>query len=138
MDEKFKQIYKDYKRGNVNNIYYIIDVSLYIVLTELLNLKEISKQTIVNAINSLINSIETYSYEKACDFFVYSKMYVNFYLTEQTEVKPLINISKEKMDEYVKRIQKSYNLLKQSGEKNEKNEKNTIKMLLLFKKNGIL
>ena len=95
-EDNFKEIYTDYKRGNISNIYYIIEFSLYIVLIELLKLKEITKETINIGINSLINSIETYSYEKSCDFFTYSKIYINFCLKEQKIIEPLIEISKEK------------------------------------------
>ena len=137
-EDNFKEIYTDYKRGNISNIYYIIEFSLYIVLIELLKLKEITKETINIGINSLINSIETYSYEKSCDFFTYSKIYINFCLKEQKIIEPLIEISKEKKDEYIEGIEKCYKLLKESSVNNEKNKKNTIKMLLLSKKNGIL
>ena len=137
-EDNFKEIYTDYKRGNISNIYYIIEFSLYIVLIELLKLKEITKETINIGINSLINSIETYSYEKSCDFFTYSKKYINFCLKNQNIIEPLIEISKEKKDEYIERLEKCYKLLKESSVNNEKNKKNAIKMLLLSKKNGIL
>ncbi len=136
--ENFKTIYVDYKKGNNSNIYKIINLSLDLVLIELLNLKKISKENIINGINSLINSIETYSYEKSCDFFTYSKIYINFCLKEQIYIEPLVKISKEKMDNYVEIIDKKYKLLKERDKNKEKNEKNTIKMLLLSKKNGIL
>ena len=137
-EENFKILYSDYKKGNRDNIYRIIDLSLYIVLIELINIKQVSKEIILKAINCLINSIETYSYEKFSDFFTYSKTYVNVYLKKQNKVEPLIEISKEKMIEYIEKLNFYYNFVNESSMNNEKIEKNTIKMLLLSKKNGIL
>ena len=137
-EENFKILYNDYKKGNRDNIYRIIDLSLYIVLIELINIKQVSKEIILKGINCLINSIETYSYEKFSDFFTYSKTYVNVYLKKQNKVEPLIEISKEKMIEYIEKLNFYYNFVNESSMNNEKIEKNTIKMLLLSKKNGIL
>ena len=137
-EENFKILYNDYKKGNRDNIYQIMDLSLYIVLIELINIKQVSKEIILKAINCLINSIETYSYEKFSDFFTYSKTYVNVYLKKQNKVEPLIEISKEKMIEYIEKLNFYYNFVNESSMNNEKIEKNTIKMLLLSKKNGIL
>lgn len=137
-EENFKILYNDYKKGNRDNIYQIMDLSLYIVLIELINIKQVSKEIILKGINCLINSIETYSYEKFSDFFTYSKTYVNVYLKKQNKVEPLIEISKEKMIEYIEKLNFYYNFVNESSMNNEKIEKNTIKMLLLSKKNGIL
>ena len=137
-EENFKILYNDYKKGNRDNIYQIIDLSLYIVLIELININPVSKEIIFKGINCLINSIETYSYEKFSDFFTYSKTYVNVYLKKQSKVEPLIEISKEKMMEYIEKLNFYYKLVNESSMNNEKIEKNTIKMLLLSKKNGIL
>lgn len=137
-EENFKILYNDYKKGNRDNIYQIMDLSLYIVLIELINIKQVSKEIILKGINCLINSIETYSYEKFSDFFTYSKTYVNVYLKKQNKVEPLIEISKEKMIEYIEKLNFYYNFVNESSINNEKIEKNTIKMLLLSKKNGIL
>ncbi len=138
MDDNFKMTYNDYKKGNINNIYKIIDLSLYIVLNELLNVKKISEEIIIKGINCLINSIETYSYEKFSDFFTYSKTYVSIYFKKQIIVEPLVKISKEKMEEYIEKLKFYYNFINESNINNKKNEKNTLKMLLLSKKNGIL
>ena len=137
-EENFKILYNDYKKGNRDNIYQIMDLSLYIVLIELININPVSKEIIFKGINCLINSIETYSYEKFSDFFTYSKTYVNVYLKKQNKVEPLIEISKEKMIEYIEKLNFYYNFVNESSMNNEKIEKNTIKMLLLSKKNGIL
>lgn len=137
-EENFKILYNDYKKGNRDNIYQIMDLSLYIVLIELINIKQVSKEIILKGINCLINSIETYSYEKFSDFFTYSKTYVNVYLKKQNKVEPLIEISKEKMIEYIEKLNFYYNFVNESSMNNEKIEKNTIKILLLSKKNGIL
>ena len=66
--EKFREVFNDFKRGNFNNIYIIIDSSLFIVVKELNEFKDVSYKNAKLCLTALINSINDYSYEKFATF----------------------------------------------------------------------
>ena len=134
--EKFREVFNDFKRGNFNNIYIIIDSSLFIVVKELNEFKDVSYKNAKLCLIALINSINDYSYEKFATFENYVKAYTINYLYCQKEQTPSIIIEKE--EEYINKIVEYCKKNNKDNKKTNIFEKNTTKILLLSKKNGIL
>ena len=83
--EEFREIYKDFKKGNFNNLYIIMDNSLYLVINELKNY-DINDYLIRDSILFLVKAIMNYSYEKATTIDIFISKYIKLRIHQNDDI----------------------------------------------------
>lgn len=90
--EDFHSIFNEFKKGNMNNYYIIVDNYLFILIDELLKVENLDDNTINIALIAYLNAIKSFSFEKASSFENFLRTYMNLSIISARENNMTVNI----------------------------------------------